>query len=220
MFVNVLDSNGLPLENIQVEIYEWSSELVTGPRTTDAQGNVTLGATFGRYRIRVYNYSVELGRTVVFNETVIDLIEDQLFVVIHCKIYNLELSVVVTDYFGQPIPNAIVEVEREFGQEYVNVDSLSTGSDGTVFMPKIGGTYRISIYVMNKLFDINTLYLDKPRIIKFKIDKLVVVGGYPLQITQFLIYISLALMIIAFAFLLTYRKLRLRKVTEGKEKSL
>ena len=170
----------------------------------------------------MYNYSAELGRTVVFNETVIYLIEDQQFVVISCKICNLELSIVVTDYFGQPLPNAMVKVEREFGQEYVNVANLTAGSDGTVFLPKIGGRYRISVYVMDKLFDINTLDLDKSKVIVFRIDKLVVVSGYPLEVTQLIVYISLGTMVAMFALALIYRRLRLKKVHEGdeKEKSL
>jgi len=218
LFVNVTDSNGLSLQNVQVVVYEWGSERVTGSSTTDADGSVSLGVTFGRYTIRVCNYSAEWKRLVVFNETVIYLTEDQQSVEIRCRICNLELSVVVTDYFGQPIPNAMVKVEREFGEEYVNIANLTTRSDGTVFLPKIGGTYRISIYVGDKLFAINTLYLDKSKVIEFGINKLVVVGGYPLETTQFLACILLGIMVIVFALILIYRRLRLRKVRKGEEK--
>lgn len=218
MFVHVLDSNGLPIKNVEVVVYEWSSERITESETTDALGSVTLDVTFGRYRVRVCNYSAEWSRLVVFNETVIDLTEDQQFVVIHCRISNLELSVVVTDYFGQPIPNARVKVERDFGQEYVTIANLKTKSDGTVFLPKIGGRYRISVYVTEKLFDINTLYLDEPKVIAFKIDKLVVIGGYPLEISQFLTCILLVIMALVFGLALIYRRFRPRMAPEGEEK--
>jgi len=220
LFVHVLDSNGLPLRNVQVWAYEWSSERVTGPKTTDEWGSVPLDCTFGRYKIRVYNYSAELKRTVIFNETVIDLIEDPFFFVIHCKIYNLDLSVVVVDYFGQPIPNAKVKVEREFEEGYVNIANLKTGSDGTAFLPKIGGNYRISVYVMGKLCETKTLHLDESKVIKFKIDKFVVVGGHPLEVTQLIACVSLGILAVLFSLALIYRRLRLRKVPEGKEKNL
>jgi len=220
LFVHVLDSNGLPLQNVQVEVYEWSSERVTGPKTTDELGSVSLDCTFGRYKIKVYNYSAELKRTVVLNETVMDLIEDPFFFVIHCKISNLDLSVLVVDYFGQPIPNAKVKVEREFEEGYVNIANLKTGSDGTVSLPKIGGNYRISVYVTGKLCETKTLHLDESKVIKFKIDKFVVVGGHPLEVTQLVACISLGILVALFGLALMYRRLRPRKVREGKEKSL
>ncbi|MFQ5999344.1 MAG: hypothetical protein ACE5J6_01065 [Candidatus Bathyarchaeia archaeon] len=214
LFVYVLDSNGLPLQNVQVVVYEWSSERVTGTRITNASGSITLGATFGRYKIRVYDSEY----TIVLNETVVDLVQDQIFV-IHCKISNLDLSVVVIDYFGQPIPNAMVKLERKFEQEYVNIANLTTESDGTASLPKIGGNYRISVYVRNKLFGVKTLYLDESKVIEFKIDKLIVVGGYPLEITQFITYILLGIVVAFFALALAYRKFYPRRV-QKEEKSL
>jgi hypothetical protein len=218
MFVHVLDSNGLPLQNVQVSIYEWTSERATGPKATDASGSVSLSRTFGRYKIRVYNYSAELNHIIVLNETVIDLTEDQKFVVIHCKISNIDLSVVVVDYFGQPIPNAVVKLEREFEQGYVSVPDLKTGSDGTALLPKIGGNYRISVYVLGKPFETRTLHLDESKVIVFKIDRLVVVGGYPFETTQLITGISLGTLVMLFALALIYRRLRPRKVQEGEEK--
>ncbi|KPV62965.1 MAG: hypothetical protein AOA66_1107 [Candidatus Bathyarchaeota archaeon BA2] len=218
LFVHVLDSKGLPLRNVQVGVYEWSSERITGPKTTNELGSVLLDCTFGRYKIKVYNYSAELKRTVVLNETVIDLIKDPFFFVIHCKISNLDLSVLVVDYFGQPIPNAEIKVEWEFEEGYVNIADLKTGLDGTAFLPKIGGNYRISVYVMGKLCETKTLHLDESKVIEFKIDKFVVVGGHPLEVTQLVACVSLGMLVVLFGLALIYRRLRLRKVSE--EKSL
>jgi len=207
MFVHVEDSKGLPLQNAEVAVYEWSSG-VTNPvsKTTNYLGSVTFDLMFGKYKIWVYN------QTIVLNKTVVNLIEDQIFLVIQCKIFNVDLSVIVNDYFGHPIPNALVKAEREG----VEIDSLTTGSSGTVSLHGIiGGDYRISVYVAENLEETISLYLDGTKVVVFKLDKYLVVGGYLLEITQLIAWISLGIAIALFALFLTFR--RLRKV---KEKSL
>lgn len=215
LFIHVLDSNGLVLQNVQVGAYEWGSERVMESGVTDTSGSVSLGYTFGKYRIRVYNYSAELQREVLLNETVIDLIEDEKFVVIYSMISNLDLSVMVVDYFGQPIPNAIVEVEREFDQVYESIATLTTESDGKASFPRIGGNYRVSVYLRGKLFEAKTLHLDESKVVVFKIDRLVSVGGIPLETTQLVAGISLGIMVAMLVLALVYRKLRSRKAVES-----
>ncbi|NIW18463.1 hypothetical protein GWN28_08770, partial [candidate division KSB1 bacterium] len=133
-------------------------------RITDDQGNVNLSAKFGRYEVNVYNYSAVLEREVVLKETTINLTKDGMSVEIHCSIFNVSLSVEALDYFGQPIPNALVEVERKFGQEWVKIDSLPTEFDGFArFAPLrglVGGDIRVSVYVAGKLSGTKHLYLD------------------------------------------------------------
>ena len=215
LFIHVLDSKGLPLQNVQVKIYEWSSGLIDETNTDD-HGSVNFTCTFGKYRVRVYNYSSELGHTVLLNETVVNLIEDQLFFVVHCKIFNLTLSVQVTDYFGQPIPNAIVKVERKIEQEYTEIASLTTESNGTVRLPKIGGHYRISVYVLGKLCEVKSLWIDHSKNVLFKLDKYVLIGPYLLETAQLITIIIISLTI-AF-FLAIERKAILRKLKIGSSK--
>lgn len=216
LFAHVLDSKGLPLQNVEVVVYEWNNgaaKRACASGTTNGSGSATLDCLFGKYKIWVYNQN----RKIILNKTVIDLTEDRLFLVIHCKIVNVDLSVVVKDYFGNPIPNALVKVERE------NVDILpqKTGSNGkTSFENIIGGEVRISVSVKGKLCETRTLHLDETKVIVLKIEKFVVVGGYPLEVTQLITLISLGILITVFALALIYRKLRLRKVSEEKEKSL
>jgi len=132
--------------------------------------------------------------------------------VIHCKIFNVDLSVIVKDYFGNPIFNALVEVERE---------NQKTGSNGkTSFENITGGEVRISVSVEGKLCETRTIYLDETRVVVFKLDRYVMVAGYPLETTQFIAFISLGMLVALFAFALIYRRLRTRKVSEEKEKSL
>jgi len=214
MFIHVLDSKGLPIQNVEVAAYEWASGVAkpTESGTTDALGSVALTCIFGKYKIWVYNQN----RTIVLNETVVNLIEDQLFLVVHCKIFNVDLSVAVKDYFGNSILNALVKVERE------NVAlEQKTGPNGkTSFENIIGGEVQISVSMNGKLCETRTIYLDETMMIVFRLDRYVMVAGYPLEITQFIACILLGMLIALFALALIYRRLRTRKVSEEKEKSL
>jgi hypothetical protein len=222
MSVHVLDSKGEPLPNVQVSLTEWSSGVLMGSRITDDQGNANLSAKFGRYKVNVYNYSAVLEREVVLNETTINLIEDGMSVEIHCSIFNVSLSVEALDYFGQPIPNALVEVERKFGLEWVKIDSLPTEFDGFArFAPLrglVGGDIRVSVYVAGKLSGTKHLYLDGLKQILFKIDKYTVIVGYPVETSQLIVYVSIGLLVVVFGLALTYRRL-LRRFVKKKEKS-
>ncbi|MFQ5999799.1 MAG: hypothetical protein ACE5J6_03375 [Candidatus Bathyarchaeia archaeon] len=214
MFVHVLDSKGLPIQNVEVAAYEWGSGVAKPVQsgTTNAWGSVALLSIFGKYKIWVYNQD----RTIVLNETVVNLIEDR-FLVIHCKIFNVDLSVMVKDYFGNPISNALVKVERE----NVDIPPQKTGSNGkTSFENITGGEVRISVSVEGKLCETRTIYLDETRVAVFKLYRYVMVAGYPLETIQFIACISLGMLVAFFALALIYRRLRTRKVSEGKEKSL
>jgi len=219
LFVYALDSKRLPLKDIQVTVYEWNSWVPADWGTTDDQGNVNLSATFGRYKVRVYGTVLE--REVVLNETVIDLFENR-SLPIHCKIFNVDLYVEALDYFVQPIPNAMVEVELKVGQEWVEIDSLPTGLDGFArFVPLrglVGGDIRVSVYVAGKLSGTKHLYLDGSKQILFKIGKYTVIVGHPVETSQLIVYISIGLLAVAFGLALTYRRL-LRRFVKKKEKS-
>jgi len=206
MAVNVLDSKDLPIQSVDVNLVEWGSEILVDRQTTDASGTVAFSHTFGRYRIRVYNGSVLVENSVLLNETIIDLIEDEFSVVIQCRISNLDLSFSVVDYFGQPIPNAMISIERD-GAEFT---SLTTDRDGTASSEEvIGGTLHFSVYVLGELSEARTLYLDGDREILFKMDRYIVVGGYPLEATQFVALVSLIVFVAIIALVLIQRRFSL-----------
>ncbi|MDH5267695.1 MAG: hypothetical protein OEW62_08480, partial [Candidatus Bathyarchaeota archaeon] len=118
---------------------------------------------------------------------------------------------------GHPISNALVEVERDG----VSI-SQKTGSRGKAsFYNLTGGDCQISVSVMGKVSETRSLYLDDTKAIVFKLEKSVVVGGFLLEVTQLIAYVSLGIVITLFALALIYRRLRLRKIPEEeKEKSL
>ena len=220
LFVHALDSNGLPIGNVNVSVHEWSTwNLVRSPQATNESGNILFRVTFGKYKVKVYNYSAKLQQTVILNETLIDLVEDPTFLVIHCKLFNLDLSVKVVDYFGRPIPNALVKVKRE----NVEMEDLVTGSNGVVLLDNvIGGDYQVSVYIRGKLCGIMSPLLDRSKEIVFKIDRYVVIGGYPMETSQLITLASLSLLVGALGLALLYRKLpsiMKRKKTPSKKAS-
>ena len=208
LFTHVLDSNRLPLPNMEVEVYEWSSRILVQSGTTNDQGSAAFNCTFGRYRVIVYGYSEELKRRIILNETLVDLIEDELFLLIHCKIFNVTPSVKVVDYFGQSIPDAMIELERKIDQDWVRIEPVrKTDAYGVASMPKIGGDYRISVYVAGDLCETRTLYLDETKVLLFKMDKYAMVSGYLIETSRLIAYVLLSLLIAFLGLALSYRRL-------------
>jgi len=200
LLVQVLDSKSNPSNGVTVSAYEWTSGVAQPAQsgTTDADGNATLPLTFGRYCLRVYKDSALL------NETTIDLTKDNTFSAIRCSIYNVDLSVYVTDFFRHPIPNAVVKVERKTDGNYVETYSGTTRTDGSVvFDGIIGGNARIMVYINGKLSQTRYLYLDGPGEVDFKIDGYVAVGGFALEASQFF---TLTVVLIIIALFLTIWK--------------
>jgi len=208
LFTHVVDSSRLPLPNMEVEVYEWSGRILVHSGTTNDLGSAAFNCTAGRYRVMVYGYSEELKRRIILNETVVDLIEDELSLLIHCKIFNITASVKVVDYFGQPIPEAMIELERKIDQEWTKIEPVrKTDAYGVASMPKIGGDYRISLYVAGDLCETRTLYLDETKVLLFKVDKYAMVSGYPIETSRLTAYISLTLLIAFLGLALSYKRL-------------
>lgn len=224
LFIHVVDSKGLPLSNVSVNVTEWSSEVPVGNKVTNDYASVSLNLTFGKYKVKVYNYSAELNSTVLLNETVVDAAEnltedspkDKFFETIHCRIANLSPSVLVVDYFGQPIPNAEVQIERfsEIEQKWVKIaPTRRTDSNGIAILPNTGGDYSLSIYILGHLSNTKSYYISGTSVLTFKIDKYATIGGLILETSQLVVYIALGLLIISLGIALTYKKV-LQKFTK------
>jgi protocatechuate 3,4-dioxygenase beta subunit len=204
LFIHVIDANENPAQNVRVNVSEWSTWLPQGSKTTDQSGSVDFFITFGKYKVSVSNYSVELKRVVVINETIIDLTEEKQWMLIYCKLLNLDLTVKVVDYFGHPIPNALVKIKRE----NVEMKDLTTGSSGTATLEGIiGGEYQVSVYIRGKLCGTMSQSVDASKEMVCKIDGCVVIGGYPMETSQFITLVLLSLLVGAFGLTLLRRKL-------------
>jgi len=202
LFIHASDSKQYPIRNRKVEVIEWGSGRIAGKGNTDQWGSIRLDCTFGRYKVRVYN----LEETVILNETVVDVIRNQFYLVLNCRMVNLDLSVRVIDYFGQPVPNARVVLNLTTTED-VETLSLTTGPDGINCTHGIlGGYYRISLYVAEGLCQVRSLDLDASGEITFQVGDYVMIGGYPLELNQLITGVLLTIMVAFCALILIYRR--------------
>jgi hypothetical protein len=202
LFIHASDSKGHPIQNATVEVIEWGSGRIAGLGKTDQWGSIRLDCTFGRYKVRVY----DLEETVILNETLVDVIRNQFYLVLNCKIVNIDLSVRVIDYFGQPIPNAKV-VLNSTTTEDAEILNLTTGPDGINRTHGIlGGHYRISLYVAGRLCQVKPLDLDASGEITFRVGDYMMIGGYPLELNQLITGVLLTILVVFCALILLYRR--------------
>jgi len=207
MFVQVRDSKNAPATGLGVEAYEWSSGIgePAQPRaTTNDDGNVTLSLTFGRYRLRLYK------GTTFLNEVTVDLVEDQSSWIVRSDVYNVDLSVRVVDYFGQPIPNVFVEFQRKVDSDYRATENQATGADGVArFNSIIGGDSRVYVSVAGTPGETQYLYLAGSREteVVFKMGGYVAIAGYALETSKFVTIILLLILIVAFIITSTRKRL-------------
>jgi len=205
MFVQVLDSKDDYVEGLEVAAYEWSSGISKSlqSKRTDSNGNVTLSLTFGRYRLRLYK------DTEFLNEVTVDLIQNQSSFVVHSDVYNVDLRVFVFDYFGQPIPNVLVEFQRKVDSDYKKVQNKTTASNGIAsFEDIIGGDSRVYVSVAGRPGETQYLYLVGPtKDVVFKMGGYVSIVGYALETSQFVTIVTLLILIVAFIIASTYKRL-------------
>lgn len=201
-FVHVTDSTYNAIEGIHVEAREWSGGSIH-EETTDSNGDATFSLTLGRYRLRLYD------GTILLNETLVDLTHNQSSFSILLFNYNIDLTVRVVDYFKQPIPNAIVKIERKADETYeLTAPSGLTDSDGRATFSGIqGGDLRISIYISQRLSETQDLHLTDSERVTFAIDRYAVVLGYPLETNQLATAIFVAAVCVTFILALTHKRL-------------
>ncbi len=145
----------------------------------------------------------------LLNETIVDLTQNQSYFLVYLSNYNINFTVEVVDYFRQPIPNAMVKIERNTGTKYeVTAPSGFTGPDGHVtFSGILGGDSRISIYVGGQLSGTKDLYLTNSKQVTFNLNRYVVIAGYAVETSQFVTAIAIAILVVVFIVALTYKRL-------------
>jgi len=197
--VNVIDAQNQSIVNANVEAQESMGGLHYS-KPTDIDGKAVLNCTFGRYFVKAY------ADEILLNETTVDLFQDQNISMI-CKLYGLNVSIKVVDYFGQPISKANVTLQREG----LGTRSILTQSDGTVtFSNIIGGTLQISVYSPGQTqpYVTNTFTVDNSATIQFKIDKYVLLAGFLIETSQLTTTIIIVLTVILIVSIEVYRRKR------------
>jgi 5-hydroxyisourate hydrolase-like protein (transthyretin family) len=198
LLIHVEDSKGNPAGNVEIRAYEWSSGLgePANSTVTDPHGNATLSLIFGKYRIWAYN------GTILIHETTLNLDQQK---VLHILIQKIDLTVQVLDYFGQPIPNAEVRVYQQ--KTAVSIKATTDPNGEVAFLNVLAGDSQISVYVREQLGGVKLLHLTNSKLVRFRLDRYVIVAGYPMETSQFVTAIAIILFVAAFAIALSRRPL-------------
>jgi hypothetical protein len=167
--LKTLDYGRAALPNARIELIEQTSGIFYGA-VTDNAGAASLQVTIGQYRLRVYSGSILLNETV-FN--VLGNTQSE----IRCDLYNLQVSVKISDYFGQSIPNVNVILSRSGA----DTKSAVTKADGTVtFDNVIGGNMEITAYPPGNenSYVATGISIDAPTTVPIKMSEYVAVGSF------------------------------------------
>jgi hypothetical protein len=200
--LKIIDYNLAAIPNARIEMVEQTSGIFWGDTTGDA-GTVTLEVTFGRYRLQIYTGDILL------NDTVIDVFTDTNSE-IRCILYNLRVSVLVVDYFGQPIPDIHVilrGVERSTRSGTTQTNGIS------LFSNVIGGNMQIITYINGKeaSYEAVNLPVVEPKAIQVKMDKYVLLGPFLIETSTLTTVIIILAAIFLFLTLEVYRRRRSKR---------
>ncbi|MEM2995013.1 MAG: carboxypeptidase-like regulatory domain-containing protein [Candidatus Bathyarchaeia archaeon] len=209
--VNVTNpnANNQPISSAAVKVQDLLGGLFF-EETTAEDGVAEFNCPFGRYAIKVYVDDIKL------NETMVNLNEPIVNVLVNCRLYGLSFLVQVVDYFGQPISNANVTLQRD-GSSY---RSNLTESDGIAKFPNIiGGTLRAVVYLpgQSQPYMETTFYVDGSKTVQVRVERYVVIAGFIVETGQLattLIVVVSVILVLIFEF---YRRRRLKPKTGGSE---
>ncbi len=197
--LSVLDynMNGLPSARVSL------SELTSGTFyacSTDSAGAVSLEVSFGEYQLRIYKDNILLNET---NLEVFDKTESQ----IRCVLYNLKLSVLVVDYFGQPVPNVVIDFR---GPDQVTRTN-TTLQDGTAtFNNVVGGESQMTARSgsAGSYYEATTLNVDSPTVVQIRLGKYILLGSTLLEASMLLVVAIILSIVSVFAAMELYRRKR------------
>jgi len=199
--LKILDYHLAAIPNARIELVEQTSGIFYAA-VTDNAGIVSVEVTFGKYLLRIFTGNILLNETVVevFSDTQIE---------IRCILYNLQLSVVVVDYFGQSIPNVNVMLR---GPEQVT-RSATTQTDGTAtFGNLIGGNMQIIAYLTGReaSYEAVNLQVEAPTAIKIKMGKYVLLGSFLIETSLLATLIIILAAVILFLSMEVYTRKRFK----------
>lgn len=199
--VNVFKADGQPFSNAVVEAKELVGGIFYGG-STDSNGIVTFkNATLGEYDVEVHDSTgTEL------NSTTVDLFQDQ-NATVYCNLFGLNISVTLTDYFGQPFANTNVTLQGN-GSEPI---SKRTQANGIVtFDNLVGDKFIVSIYLSDQGSPtvVESLLVDGSTLVPIRIGRYVLLAGLPVETSQLAIVVIIVLSLLLVLSLELYRRRR------------
>ncbi|MGB9958973.1 MAG: hypothetical protein ACPLKQ_00415 [Candidatus Bathyarchaeales archaeon] len=205
--VNVVDAKSQPIADAVIDAQELMGGLQYSG-STNQNGQALLNCIFGIYSVKVYHGGLLL------NETKVNLFDHQ-NLTIKCSYYNLPISIKVVDYFGQPIPNMNVTLERNS----VILSSKLTGSDGIAGFRETGGMLTIKVYLssQNQPVTALTTFISEERNetnpIEVKIGRYVFLAGFLIETAQFAAIVLVLAVILVIIATEIYKRKRFKPIT-------
>jgi hypothetical protein len=166
-------------------------------------------ATFGEYNVGVLDTAGHL-----VNSTTVNLFQDQ-NASVNCNLFDLSISVTVTDYFGQPFGNTNVTLLESGGEAF---SSLTQGNGVVTFPNLVGNSYSVSVYLSDKGSAVakQSLFVDGSTSVSIKVGRYVLLFGDPVEMTEFaavlLILVVVVVVLLLEVFFMMRRK---RQRAEG-----
>jgi hypothetical protein len=110
----------------------------------------------------------------------------------------VDVVVSVLDYFGLPLANAEIKIERRIGQDFVMVSTKLTDASGTAeFVDLVGGESRVSVNLGGTLVAMRTQFLGAGSSeVVIRVAEYVAIAGYPLQSGAFALLIFIIVLIV------------------------
>jgi subtilase family serine protease len=124
---------------------------------------------------------------------------------IRCTLFNIQLSVAVVDFFGNPISNTNVTLN---GPEKI---SQVTQSDGKVtFNNIIGGNIQIIAQASGTkdAYQAITLTVNQPTSVQIKIDRYIALGSMLIPASAFIAIMIILVALVLFALVEIFRRRR------------
>lgn len=198
--INVTDSNDNPINNANVKLQEMAGGSQYIGNT--ANGIVYFNCTFGNYTVQTYIDGIEL------NDTFIELFQNR-NVSINCVLYGLTFTVKVVDYFGQPVSNVNVTLQREGLQQR----SFKTNADGTVvFDDIIGGSVQVAIYLGDETqpFTADFYTISSSTTVQVSLEEYVSIAGFLVLVSQLVTVMIIVIVLVVFLGIEVYRRRRFK----------
>jgi hypothetical protein len=191
--VHTTDAEDESAVGVDIRVYEWTSGSATplDSATTDFSGDVFFSLPFGRYILRAFKGDDFL------SEIVVDL-DGPTALTFDLATLNVNVIVSVLDYFGQPLANAEVKIERKSGQDFMLISSKLTDASGTAqFVDMVGGESRVSVNLGGALVAVKAQFLGAGSSeVAIKVAEYVAIAGYPLQTGAFALLIFILVVIV------------------------
>jgi hypothetical protein len=205
--LTTVDYNGALIPNTRVTLIEQASGIFYSA-TTDSNGNAQLQVTFGKYQVSVYTAD-----NVLLNETVLNVLSNTQSQ-IRCVLSNLQVTVKVVDYFGNPISNINVQLSRQG----MTTQSAATQSDGkATFGNVLGGNIEITANPAGNqnIYVAKNIQVNSPATVTLSMEKYVALGSAlvttSLLATLLIIILVIVLVVVIEVFRRTGFKLQRKK---------